>query len=103
MSDSFEVLNVLVDVGPLHLHAFNLEACLLFCLCVLELLPKFEQEARPHVRDVFDEWVQSVYPVSLVEGPFVYCWAFDKCEGYRYAANPGLEAGDCGVYAEVVS
>jgi hypothetical protein len=28
-------LDILVDVGPFHLHAFNLEMCSLFCLHVL--------------------------------------------------------------------
>jgi hypothetical protein len=103
LGNSFEVLDVLVDVRPFHLHTFNMEACSFLCLHVLELLPELEQEVCSYIRDVFNEWVQLVYPIPLVEGPFVYCWAFDKCEGYRYAANPGLEAGDCGVYAEVVS
>jgi hypothetical protein len=56
----------------------------------------------PDIGNIFNEWVQSVYPVSLVEGPFVHCRAFDECEHYCYAADPGLEAGDCGVYTEVV-
>ena len=40
--DSFEVLDVLVDVGPFHLHALDLEACSFFRLCVLELLSELE-------------------------------------------------------------
>jgi hypothetical protein len=35
--DSFEVLDVLVNVGPFHLHVFYLKACSFFGLCVLEL------------------------------------------------------------------
>jgi hypothetical protein len=76
---SFEVLDVLVDVGPFHLHAFYLKTCSFFGLCVLELVSEFIQEVYPDVGDVFDEWVQSVYPISLVEGPFVHRRAFDEC------------------------
>ena len=55
--NSLKVLDVLVDVGPLYFHALDLEACSLFCLCVLELLPEFEQEVCPYIGDVFNEWV----------------------------------------------
>jgi hypothetical protein len=50
--DSFEVLDVLVDIGPFHLHAFYLETCLFFGLCVLELVPELVQEVYPDVGDV---------------------------------------------------
>jgi hypothetical protein len=101
--DSFEVLDVLVDVGPFHLHVFYLKACSFFGLRILELVSELVQEMHPNIGDVFKEWVQSVHPVSLVEGPFVYCQAFDESQHYCYATDPGLEAGDRGIYAEVVS
>jgi hypothetical protein len=56
-SDPFKVLDILIDIWPLHLHAFNLEACSFFRLSVLELVPELDQEVRPYIGDVFDEWV----------------------------------------------
>jgi hypothetical protein len=55
--DSLEVLDVLVNVGPFHLHVLDLETCSFFGLCVLELVSELDEEVRPDLGDVFNELV----------------------------------------------
>ena len=76
-----KVSDVLCDVGPPHLTAFECNSSLLLFVWVLKLGFKFIKELCPYDWEVILNSVESIDPNSHVSNPSSNLISFDKGEG----------------------
>src|SRR5712671_7074125 len=96
----FEVIGVLVDLGPFQAEGFQLCPSSLLSLRVLVLSRKFREELLPNSRDVVD-WLERVDPFPHGSCPFSDEWSLDKREGEGDSLDIRSHAGYLAIESNV--
>jgi len=99
-SEAFEVVGVLVDLGPLQTEGFQLRSGTLLSLGVLVLGRKFREELFPYSGDVVNR-LERINPFPHSSCPFGDEGSLDEGEGERDSLDVRSHAGYLAIESDV--